>query len=322
MSSFVLGIDVSKDKLECALKLPDGKLRHKVVSNALEGFKHLDEWLAQRGVGQVHVCMEATGIYWEALAEQLSDRELTTVSVVNPAQIKAFGASRLIRIKTDKVDATLIAQFCAERCPPPWQAPSAQEQALRAMVLRLDALQNMHVQESNRLLVAREPVRGGIEAHLAWLDEQIAELVRQIKRHIDDDPGMRNKRKLLESIPGIGERTVAVLLAFYSNPERFKNARQAVAFAGLDPRHHESGSSVRGRTRLSKVGHAFIRKALYMPALVAAYKTTWGGKFRERLASNGKHSKLIIAAMMRKLLQVAFGVLRSGKTFDPTLHGA
>jgi len=322
MSVFVLGVDVSKDKLDVALQLPEGKLRHKVVSNSAEGFRKLDAWLAQREVGQLHVCMEATGIYWEASAEHLSARDQTTVSVVNPAQIKAFGASRLVRTKTDKVDATLIAQFCAERCPPPWQAPSPQEQALRAMVHRLDALQNMHVQESNRLLVAREAVRGGIEAHLAWLDEQIAGLVRQIKAHIDDDPDMRDKGRLLESIPGIGERTVAVLLAFYSDPGRFDNARQAAAFAGLDPRQHESGSSVRGRSCLSKVGHAFIRKALYMPAMVAAYKSAWGGKFRERLASNGKHSKLIIGAMMRKLLQVAFGVLKSGKPFDPTLHGA
>ncbi|WP_227816739.1 transposase, partial [Nitrogeniibacter aestuarii] len=94
------------------------------------------------------------------------------------------------------------------------------------------------------------------------------------------------------------------------------------AFAGLDPRQHESGSSVRGRTHLSKIGHVLVRKALYMPAMVAAYKTRWGGLFRLRLASAGKHPKLIIGAMMRKLLQVAFGVLKSGKPFDPALHGA
>lgn len=322
MNSFVLGIDVSKDKLDCALRLPDGKLRHKVVSNTPDGFKKLDAWLAQRDVGPLHVCMEATGIYWEASAEYFSAHEQCTVSVLNPAQIKAFGASHLVRTKTDKVDAALIAQFCAERCPPAWQPPSAQEQALRAMVLRLEALQNMHRQEHNRLLVARDAVREGIKAHLVWLDEQIAELVRQINEHIDHDPDLRDKRQLLESIPGVGERTVAVILAFYSEPQRFANARQAVAFAGLDPQQHESGSSVRGRTHLSKVGHAFVRKALYMPAMVTAYRTTWGGRFRQRLAAAGKHPKLIIGAMMRKLLQVAYGVLKSGKPFDPTLHEA
>jgi transposase len=322
MSDFVLGIDVSKAKLDCTLRNHEGKMRHKVVDNSAEGFKRLTDWLEQRGVEGLHACMEATGIYWEAAAESLAGRAQTMVSVVNPAQIKAFGASQLVRTKTDKVDAGLIAQFCAERRPATWQAPSAAEQALRAMVLRLNALQNMHTQESNRLHVARDAVREGIEAHLVWLDDQIARLIGQINDHIDRDLNLRDKRTLLESIPGVGERTVAVLLAFYADTTRFGNARQAVAFAGLDPRQHESGSSVRGRSHLSKVGHAFVRKALYMPAIVTAYKTKWGGEFRKRLAANGKHAKLIIGAMMRKLLQVAYGVLKSGKPFDPSLHEA
>lgn len=322
MSDFVLGIDVSKAKLDCALRNAEGKLRHKVVDNSVEGFKRLMDWLEARGVERLHVCMEATGVYWEAVAEFLADGTQTTVSVVNPAQIKAFGASQLVRTKTDKVDAGLIAQFCAERRPASWQPPSAAEQALRAMVLRLDALQNMHTQEINRLSVARAAVREGIEEHLAWLDDQIARLIGQINDHIDSDPDLHDKRQLLESIPGVGERTVAVLLAFYADPTRFGNARQAVAFAGLDPRQHDSGSSVRGRAHLSKIGHAFVRKALYMPAIVTAYKTRWGSIFRKRLAANGKHSKLIIGAMMRKLLQVAYGVLKSGKPFDPSLHKA
>ncbi len=99
-------------------------------------------------------------------------------------------------------------------------------------------------------------------------------------------------------------------------------SRQVAAFAGLDPRQHESGSSVKGMPRLSKVGHAFLREALYMPAMVTLYKTDWGKQFRDRLAASGKPEKLIIGAMMRKPVQVAFGVFKSGKRFDPALHGA
>lgn len=132
---------------------------------------------------------------------------------------------------------------------------------------------------------------------------------------------MKDKRAILESIPGVGERTIAILLAFYANLDRFSNARQAVAFAGLDPRQHESGSSVKGKPRLSKIGHAFLRKALYMPAMVTLYRTAWGKLFRDRLAAAGKPPKLIIGAMMRKLVHVAYGVLKSGKSFDPALHG-
>ena len=322
MHPLQLGIDVAKAKLDCALRLTSGKFRHKVVDNTPAGFKALDDWLAKEWATALQVCMEATGIYWEAVAEHLAARPETTVSVVNPAQIKAFGASRMVRTKTDKVDAKLIAQFCAERTPEPWQAPTPAERTLRALVLRLDALQAMRTQESNRLEVARESVAEGIAKHLTWLDDEIARLSKAIRDHIDNDPTLKDKHRLLDSIPGLGERTTAVLLAFLAEPARFENARQVAAFAGLDPRQHESGSSVRGKPRLSKVGHSFLRKALYMPAMVALYRTDWGKVFRERLASQGKPPMLIIGAMMRKLVQVSYGVLKSGQTFQPELHGA
>ena len=189
-------------------------------------------------------------------------------------------------------------------------------------MLRLDALQTMRTQENNRLEVSRDPVRDHIQQHLDWLDDDIKQLVETINDHIAHHPNLKEKRELLNSIPGIGERTSAVILAFYADTERFANSRQAAAFAGLDPRQHESGSSVRGKPRLSKIGHAFIRKSLYMPAMVTLYKTGWGKQFKERLAIAGKPPKLIIGAMMRKLIHVAFGVLKSGKNFDPALHGA
>jgi transposase len=139
---------------------------------------------------------------------------------------------------------------------------------------------------------------------------------------LDADPDLRDKQGLLDSVPGLGERTIAFLLAFYAQPERFGNARQAAAFAGLDPRQHESGSSVKGKPKLSKVGHAFLRKTLYMPAMVTLYKTAWGGKFCNRLAATVNPPMLISGAMMRKLIYVTFGVPKSGKPFDPAMHGA
>jgi len=321
MSLYFLGIDVAKAKLDCTLRLPNGKSRAKVVPNSPEGFSQLTAWLDSKDARDTHVCMEATGVYWEGIAQFLSTQGFT-VSVVNPAQIKAYGASRLARTKTDAVDARLIADFCAERNPPAWQPFSDDELALRALVLRLDALQTMRTQESNRLEVSRGAVRQGIQDHLNWLDGQIKSVTKAINDHIDANQGMKDKKALLDSIPGLGERTIAILLAFIGDPVRFGNSRQAAAFAGLDPRQHESGSSVKGKPRLSKVGHAFLRKALYMPAMVALYKTDWGKRFKDRLAASGKPAKLIIGAMMRKLLHVAFGVLKSEKKFDPALHNA
>lgn len=321
MQSFYLGIDVAKAKLDCALRLPDNRYKHKVIENNQKGFAALVEWLDKHAATDAHVCMEATSVYWEAIAEYLASNNMI-VSVVNPAQIKAFGASRLVRSKTDRTDAKLIAEFCHERRPEPWQAPSLSEQELRALVLRLDALQAMRTQESNRLETARAVVKADIASHIAWLDNEIKSLLQKIQDHIDGDSDLKNKSELLGSVPGLGERTIAMLLAYCIHPQRFGNARQAAAFAGLDPRQHESGSSVKGKPRISKVGHSLLRKALYMPSMVTLYRTDWGKRFRERLAAAGKPPKLIIGAMMRKLVHVAFGVLKSGKPFDPRLQNA
>jgi len=315
----ILGIDVAKAKLDVALRLPDGKLRNKVVDNTPAGFAALATWMEKHDVDSLLVCMEATGTYWEAVAEYLSDAG-HTVSVVNPAQIKAFGAAGLVRTKTDKIDARLIAEFCVAQHPEPWQAPPPAVRELRALVARRDALDAMRTQERNRLLVARDVVCAGIETHMDYLDRAIAKVEAAIRQKIDDDPGLKDQRDLLDSIPGLGDKTIPVLLSYYGGPLRFDKAREAAAFAGLDPRHHESGSSVRGKPRLSKVGHALLRKALYMPAMVAVNRTAWGRAFRDRLAATGKPPMVIIGAMMRKLIHVAFGVLKSRQPFNPALH--
>lgn len=315
-----LGIDVSKAKLDCALALND-KYRNKVFANTAAGFSELSAWLARHATAPVHMCMEATGVYWEAAAEHLADAGYT-VSVINPSLSKAHGQSLGLRNKTDAVDARMLANFCREKQPPTWIAPSANERKLRALVMRHQSLVEMQTQEKNRIQVAREPVRDSLHTHLDWLSEEIKRIEQTITHTLDDDPDLRGKRDLLDSIPGLGERTIAILLAFDLGRERFDSARQFVAFAGLNPRHYESGTSVRAKPRMSKIGHAFLRRALYMPAMVTIYKTAWGKAFRQRLQANGKPPKLIIGAMMRKLAQVAFGVIKSGKAFDPTLHGA
>ena len=319
-----LGIDVAKDKLDGVLLHAATKRRHKVVDNSPEGYAILTRWLNQHlppdtVAEAVHVAMEATGVYWEAVALHLAEAGYR-VSVVNPAQIKAYGTSRAVRTKTDKVDAALIADFAQTMKPEPWQPPSPTARALRAQVMRLDGLIRMKTQELNRLPVAAEAVSDSVARHIAWLDAEIDQITTEIKRHIHDDPDLRGKAALLDSIPGLGERTIPILLSFIADVQRFTTARQVAAYAGLNPKLHESGSSVKGKPRLSKIGHASLRKALYMPAMVTLYKTAWGKVFRDRLSQAGKPAKLIIGAMMRKLLHVAYGVLKSAKPFNPNLH--
>ena len=318
--SAIVGIDVAKAKLDVALKLPSNKWRTKVVANSAAGCEELRAWLAKHDVTCAHVCMEATGIYWERVAEDLADHGFA-VSVMNPARIKASAAAQGVRTKTDVVDAKVIADFCASQAPALWQAPSKSVRRLRALVGRRDALVELRTQELNRLEVATtEEVRRSIEKVLAHLNEQIAEIERQIAKDVDDDPTLKAQRELLASIPGIGDKTIAMFLSHYGGQLRFDKTRQAVAFAGLDTQQHESGTSVRGKARLSKMGHSGLRRGLYMPAVVAMTKTAWGKAFASRLLAAGKPKKLILGALMRKLVAIAYGVLKSGTPFNPALH--
>ena len=318
-SEFVVGIDVAKDKLDVALRLPSQKWRNKVVANNPKGFAALVEWLAKQGVDRAHVCMEATGVYWEGVAEHLSDAGFV-VSVVNPAQIKAHGAASGIRTKTDLVDAKLIGDFCWRQAPAAWQAPSRAVRVLKALVARREALIGLRTEETNRLLVAHESVRDSIQAVLDHLDKQIASIEKKIRQDIDDDPTLREQKQLLESVPGLGKVAIPTLLSRYGGTLRFAKAKQAVAYAGLDVAHHESGTSVRLRPRMSKTGPSKLRRALYMPAVVCMSRTLWGKAFAQRLLAAGKPKMLILGALMRKLVEIAYAILKSGKPFDPALH--
>jgi transposase len=229
----VLGIDVSKAKLDCALSL-GSKFRDKVIANTPAGFEELATWLKHHAPGPVHACLEATGIYWEAVAQFLADAG-HTVSVINPALVHAHAQSMGLRSKTDAVDARVLAGFCREKQPAAWTPPTPVERQLRALVLRYQALIEMQTQEKNRAQVVREEVRQSIDAHLIWLADELTRIERAIAEHLNNDPDLRSRRDLLNSIPGLGEKTIAVLLAFGLSRQRFDTGRQFVAFAGLSP---------------------------------------------------------------------------------------
>jgi transposase len=314
-----LGLDIAKTTIECAL-LKEGKVRTKTYENSAIGFERLSTWLKQRGAMDCHVACEATGTYWEGVALWLHERG-HVVSVLNPAQLHAYAQSQLSRTKTDRQDAKLIAQFCAERRPPPWQPPPAEERELLALVRDLQALQAMRIAESNRLPTAHPSIQPRIERHLTFLDAEMAALLDRIKDHIDKNEGLKQRRDLLDTIPAVGDKTIPWLLAYLSDGQRFAGSKQAVAFAGLNPRHRESGTSVKGKPRISKIGQADLRHALYMPAVVAYSKVPAFKPFVQRLKAKGKSPKLIIVALMRKLLAIAQAVLKSGLPFNSEIHG-
>lgn len=312
-----LGIDVAKAKFVVALLTGDGKVRHKSCANTPTGFADLAAWLQRQRVSPVHACLEATGTYGEALATWLHDQG-HVVSVVNPAIIHAYARTQLARSKTDRIDAELIARFTATQHPPAWAPPAPEIRALQALVRRLDALHGMRTQELNRLAagVTVAEVRASIDAVVTQLDAQVAHVQQLIRDHLDRHPGLRAQRELLTTIPGIGEATAAVLIAkLFDKP--YASARQAAAFAGLVPRIVESGT-LRGRSRLSKIGPGRLRKALSLPAVAALRWNPTIRAVRTRLHAAGKPPMVIIGAAMRKLIHLAFGVLKSGKAYQPT----
>lgn len=313
-----LGIDIAKLKFNVCLINPNGKLKHTVFVNTEAGFEQLSAWLTKQGVRHPRACMEATGAYGEALALFLHAAG-HTVSVVNPAAIKAFAGSRLSRTKTDKVDAELIARFCVAHQPLAWMPPAPEVRQLQALVRRLDALVEMRTMESNRLeaIITVEVVKASVQEHMIYLDQQIEQTEALIRAHINDHPRLNRQSELLDSIPGIGAATAATLLAEIADITQYESARQVAAFAGLVPRQRQSGSSVRGRTRLSKIGNARLRKALYFPAITALRCSSFFKRWAEGLRERGKCKMSVIGAAMRKLVHLAYGVLKTGRPFDP-----
>jgi len=311
----ILGIDVSKEKFDVAL-LRGSKYKHKKFTNSKKGFEELTRWLGKLGVETLHACMESTGVYGEELAEYLYDQGFK-VSVVNPARIKGFAQSELIRSKTDKVDASLIARFCVAMKPSLWTPDPMEIRELRSLVRRVDALLNMRQQEQNRLEVSNDILKKSIRKHIHYIEKEIEELKDEINKHIDHNPELRDKRELLESIPGVGEATIHIILSHFASIEKFRDAKSLTSFLGIAPRHYQSGSSVTKRTRMSKVGRSSLRKAFYMPAIVALRYNPVIADLKVRLTKAGKHNMLIIGAAMRKLVHIIYGVLKNKIPFDP-----
>jgi transposase len=311
----ILGIDIAKQKFDTAL-LVDGKTKHKVYKNSAEGFEVMRLWLEKQGVRKVHACLEATGNYGEELAIYLH-KAGHIVSIVNPARIKGFAQSELIRTKTDKLDAALIARFCLAMKPGPWIPPSPEIRALRALVRRVDSLVNMRSQEKNRISTAHESVSLLIKDHIAYLDQEIKKIRQQIADLIGQNPDLKQKKDLLDSIPALGKVTIPAILAELDDLNKFNHVGELVAFIGLAPKETLSGASIKGKPRICKIGHARLRKALYMPALVSIQCNPMMIAFYNRLKDKGKNGKVIVCAIMRKLVHVIFGVLKSGKEYDP-----
>jgi transposase len=311
----IIGADIAKKKFDVACLL-EGKFKHKVFTNDAAGFASFVAWfLSLCGDISPLICMEATGPYSLPLADYLVNHGFS-VSLVNPAKIHAFAKSELSRAKTDKADAKLIARYALKMQPPLWTPPPANIRELQALVRRVEHLLEMIQMEQNRLETADASTHLSITNVLNTLETELKSTRKAIKDHINNYPDLKQRSDLLETIPGIGEACIAHLLLALSEHHGFTHAKQVAAFAGLAPVLRESGQW-RGNTHISKTGDSALRKVLYMPALCAKHYNPVIQVFWARLQSKGKNGKAITCAAMRKLIHIAFGVIKSGKPFDP-----
>lgn len=320
----IIGIDVSKHKLHSAylVDAERGKVHTKASPNDAKGYQQLLAW-ARRQTGQapeaLHFILEATGVYHEAPAEALYEAG-ARVSVVNPAHVRHFAYSRGIHTKNDAHDRRVLALFGAERRPSAWQPLSPELKRLRALLDRLETLSRDIQRETNRQEQARrrgEPaVLESIATVVAALEQEQQRLRREIDDHIDAHPQLHQDRELLQSIPGIGEKLAPHLLVLLCGHD-FRRAPQPAAFIGLAVRQHDSGTRVHKPSKLTKCGDGQLRALLYYPAMSALRFNPDVAALGERLKRYGKAPKARIGAAMRKLIHIAFGVIKNQTPYTP-----
>ena len=319
-----VGIDVSKKKLDVCLTTQDKDfLSSKVIENNVKGFDVLEKWIdkhAQKhNIDEIRLCIESTGIYSEGVSEFFWDKNYY-VSMVNPAQIKAYRDSLKLRTKTDKVDARVIANYSAVINPKVSSKPSKEFRVYRTMIRHLDYLIKRRGEEKGHLETANDQlIEDSINQLVHFYDQQIKELMENIEKHLQENDKLSSDIKLLESIPGIGRHTAQILVCELhpQNPGMKLSKKAQSAHAGLAPSQRESGSSVRGRTIICKAGNPRLRKCLYFPAMTAVKYNPLVSDLYNRLLNKGKPKKVALVACMRKLLVIAVGILNHQTPFDP-----
>ncbi|HEZ2256008.1 TPA: IS110 family transposase, partial [Neisseria meningitidis] len=308
----IIGLDISKDTIDATLHKTNGSIHYIKFKNNDDGLKQFRLWIKGNRIRKAYIGMEATGIYYEKAADMLSS--YYTVYVINPLKIKDYGKSRFNRTKTDKADSNLIADYIKRHQDTliPYQIPK--NKALQKLINLKNQLQQHQKQIKNRLHSTEEDFIRNIHQDLIDTIQDKMEQVKiaiseQIKKQTDN-----NHYRNLQTIPSIGKDTASVLYAQLTE-KHFKTANQFVSYAGLSPAIIQSGTSVRGRGRLSRYGNRRLKSTLYMPAL-CAYRFNAFPKLINNLKKAGKPKMVIIVAIMRKLAKLAYYIVKIGQPYD------
>lgn len=320
---FPVGIDVSKDSLDLCILYDGikGRIRTKKIKNDNSAAANIIRWLRLQHCGpeDVHLIMEATGVYHERLALSLHEAG-AYVSLANPHRSRDFAKGMGILTKTDKVDAYMLACYALLKKPHRWHPPSAEVMHLSALIRRRDALLSDAVREENRLEKYQSThtpsdVMSSCLRMVKLLREEVKFAEQLIKAHIKAHAALQLDYDLLTSIPAVGPQLGINMLVLLRSHD-FESASQAAAFLGVVPVEKRSGTSVRGKAKMSKIGPPQLRAKLYMSALCARRCNARMRNFYEELCLRGKPKMVAIGAVMRKLVHWCYGVLHTGKAFE------
>ena len=313
-----VGLDISKLTFDAFAIVGNAEYSAKFGNNS-KGLDQFSDWLKSLGCDDLHICMEATGNYYEEVADYFA--EYYSVYVVNPLKISKYAESRFKRTKTDKQDAKLIAEYCQsvkESELVKRQKTTDEQYRLSRMTVAYTQIKSECAAMKNRYQVAKDEEAAKAYAEIIKaMDEQLEVLKAKIKEQTEN-PKCKESVKRLETIPGIGRMTAAVLFQYLTS-SKFETSNKFAAFAGLSPQQKESGTSVRGKGKLTKFGNRKLRAVLFMPAMVA-YRIRAFPDFIARLEAKKKPKKVIIAALMRKLAVIAYHLHKKGEDYDPSRY--
>ena len=307
------GVDISKDVFDVHGSLSG----HHQFYNDESGFKKFLKGLPENSL----VAMEATGYYHYRLAQFLY-KNAVVVSVINPLSIKRFIQMKLAKVKTDKSDAKAICEYAQNNAVPIYNALTEVQSECLQLFRLLDTYLNQRTAVKNKvhgeeaLGVPSKFVYRSLKRQRKQLDKEVKAIEEKILSLIKED--QEQQLTLLTSVPGIGQKTALFLIVITDGFSKFETASQLCSYVGITPTTRESGSSVRGRARISKVGNRKLRNLLFLCAFNACKHNKGCREIYERIVNKGKSKKLALIAVANKLLKQCFAIAKSGLPYDET----
>lgn len=325
-----VGIDVSKDSLEVCFASMDGEQTVTVKAtrtfgNRPNGWKALNAWITRLRTPDVPlwVVMEATGVYYEGLAYFLNEQHYQ-VAVVLPNKTKSYLASLNLKSKTDALEARALSQMGLERKMKPWRGFSSTILSLKRLCREREALQQDLVAASNRLHAhkhehqAEKKTLQRAQQHIKFLQKQIKDIDEQLQKILDQDSELKAKVDNVCTIKGVSTLTAIIVISETNGFELIENKAQLVSYAGYDVVERQSGTSVKGKTRISKKGNAHLRRAMHYPALTAARCNPQLQNLYQRVLDRNPKTKMVAyVAVQRKLLVLIYTLFKKNTAYDP-----